>query len=81
VITPGQAGADFARQDPQKAKRYGHIVPHAPRVRTRSRSPAEGKEEEGDDDIGQVLTYPKYSSVLGTSWDSTTNEISNSGRS
>jgi hypothetical protein len=49
VNTPGPTGADFARQDPHRAKRYGHIVPHAPVRRTRSRSPAEGKEEEGDD--------------------------------
>ena len=49
VITPGPTGVDFARQDPQKAKHYGCIIPHVPRVRTWSRSPAEGKEEEGDD--------------------------------
>ena len=49
VDTPGLTGADLARQEPQRAKRYGHIVPHAPRVRTRSHSPAEGKEEEDDD--------------------------------
>ena len=49
VITPGPTGADFARQDRQKAKRYGRIIPHAPRVCTWLCSPAEGKEEEGDD--------------------------------
>ena len=48
VNTPGPTGADLGRTAPQGGKRYGHIVPHAPRVRTRSHSPGEGDEEEGD---------------------------------